>query len=86
MKKLIFLILFSITAIASDTVLAPFETRDEKTGERLLCTATNGGIIARFDKCLNETEVMTGIRSLEPLMVYCTRLVINCSRPQPSSF
>lgn len=86
MKKIILLVIFSIAAVASDTVLAPFETRDEKTGERLLCTATNGGIIARFEKCLNATEVMTGIRSLDPLMVYCTRLIINCSRQEPSSF
>jgi hypothetical protein len=25
-------------------------------------------------------EVMTGIRSLDPLMVYCTRLLANCRK------
>lgn len=60
------LVLFSFTGFAS-------ESEDQRT----LCTTITQAQQVRFNRCRNG-EVMTGIQSLEPLMVYCTTLLANC--------
>lgn len=49
----------------------------QNKSDRSLCTTITQAQQVRFDRCMNG-EVMTGIRSLDPLMVYCTRLLANC--------
>lgn len=60
-----------------------FPIPTESVGDpRLLCNAYTGSKIARFDHCIPSNEVVVGIKSLDPVMVYCSPLMINCSRPQ----
>ena len=55
----------------------------EESLGRSLCTTLTQGQQVRFEQCMNG-EVMTGIRSLDPLTVYCTRLLANCPNRNPS--
>lgn len=45
--------------------------------DRMLCTTMTQGQYVRFNRCRNG-EVMTGIRDLDPLTIYCTTLLANC--------
>ena len=49
----------------------------EPAEQRALCTTITQAQQVRFNRCRNG-EVMTGIQSLDPLMVYCTTLLANC--------
>ncbi|NBV51272.1 hypothetical protein EBR78_08665 [bacterium] len=49
----------------------------EPEEQRPLCTTMTQAQQVRFNRCRNG-EVMTGIQSLDPLMVYCTTLLANC--------
>ncbi|MFM8269942.1 MAG: hypothetical protein ACKN9V_07110 [Pseudomonadota bacterium] len=61
----------------------PFSLPPESLGnQRLMCSAFTGAKLARFDQCRGGSEVMVGIRSLDPLTVYCANLIVNCSRDQ----
>lgn len=60
------LLILSITSFAS-----------EPEQQRTLCTTITQAQQVRFNRCRNG-EVMTGIQSLDPLMVYCTTLLANC--------
>jgi len=48
-----------------------------------MCTAFTGAKLARYDQCVASSEVMVGIRSLDPLVVLCSPLTVNCYRSQP---
>lgn len=44
---------------------------------RGLCVTITQSQRVRFDRCATN-EVMTGIRSLDPITVYCTTVLANC--------
>jgi len=76
LRNVVCLLFFSVT------LLLATEEKSEKQKPlvselRPLCTTLTQNQVSRFERCANG-EVMTGIRSLDPLMVYCTRLLANC--------
>ncbi|MBM4304672.1 MAG: hypothetical protein FJ112_10155 [Deltaproteobacteria bacterium] len=53
----------------------PLIVRDSSS--RMLCTTVTQAQSVRFDRC-RTNEVMTGVKSLDPIMVYCTTILANC--------
>ncbi|NBX91640.1 MAG: hypothetical protein EBZ49_12435 [Proteobacteria bacterium] len=85
MKKLIISILLVVTGFTyglENSALTEETVFEVKGPARMSCSAVTGGAIARFNRCVRGTEVMTGIQSLEPLMVYCSNLIVNCHREE----
>lgn len=78
MKSIQFLIfqsafLFFGSSSLADEILPSFPGG----ADRMLCNTITQAQQVRVNRCRNG-EVMTGIQSLEPLMVYCTTLMANC--------
>jgi len=78
MKSILFLLVFfafSVCAFSSPT--EELSSTFPLSTDRVLCTTITQAQQVRVNRCRNG-EVMTGIQSLEPLMVYCTTLMANC--------
>lgn len=85
MRLLILLVLcfFNFSFVKADPT-GPREAfslpADSEMEQQRMCTAFTGAKIARFNQCVSSSEVMVGIRSLDPLIVYCSNLVVNCRK------
>lgn len=74
-KLFIFSALLSLSSLNALDAQRPLPIKD--SSGRQLCTTITQAQSVRFDRC-RTNEVMTGIRSLDPITVYCTTILANC--------